>query len=180
MRQGNHHWLVEDEHTSGYHDKVVSRNSLVKIVCEKVKITWIMEENQAICYPQEGQGERWQSLRQQNQEHRFSYFFLLEDQTPSSWQILPQYQWEFCCLHSRLSETSAHQGSRFHCPKDQGHLDPEKHCALRGAEKTLEKGSGQTLPSPPNLAACHGFQAYDCLTLGANFAPWVSLHSESI
>ena len=163
IRQGNHHSLAEDENTSKYHDKVMSRSSLVKIVCEKVKITWIMEEKNWPSVPSTGRmGGWWQSLWQHNQEREILLSSALKGQNPSSLTNLGFLtQWE--TLLSRFKGCQRLHSSReetFHHPKDQGHFNPEKHCVLRGAEKTLEKGFWTGHAPHPNLAACHGFQAY--------------------
>lgn len=48
---------------------------------------------------------------------------------------------DFVVYIQRAVRDFAHQEETFHCPKDQGHLDPEENTMRsEGAEKTLEKG----------------------------------------
>lgn len=183
IRQGNHHSLAEDENTSRYHDKVVSRSSLVKIVCDKVKITWIMEEKNWPSVPSTGRiGGRWQSLRQQNQETEILLSSALEDQNPSSltnFGLLTQWE-TLLSTFKGCQRLCSSREETFHCPKDQGHLDPEKHCALRGAE-TLEKGFwiGHR-PVPPIWLHVMVSKHMDWVHFAATLGPVAPLHSESI
>lgn len=186
MRQGNHHWLAEDEHTSRYHDKVVSRNSLVKIVCEKVKITWIMEEKNWPSVIHRKDRGKMTEPKATKPGNRDSPIFRFGRSKPIFFdKPWPSHSMrDFVVYIQGLSETSLIK--RRNIPLPQGPRSPRPRktlCAQRCREDFGEGVLDRTPPPPPNLAACHGFQAYGLGSLCSDSWPrgptsfWVYLNT---
>lgn len=124
-----------------------------------------MEEKNRPSVPSTGRkGRWWQSLWQHNQETEILSSSSLKGQNPSSLTNLGFLtQWE--TLLSRFKGCQRLRSSReeiFHCPKDQGHFDPEKHCTQRCRE---DFGEGVLDRTPPPPSGCMSW----FLSIGTGF-----------